>query len=287
MSTQNIQNYIQLIKPGIVIVNSITTFGGIILAGGDFDILKTLWILLGTIFVIASGCALNNVMDIDIDSKMERTSNRVMVQGVILKKNAIAFSIVLLGFSLIVFYLTTNLLTVMIALFGWLVYIVLYTKYFKRTSSWGIVIGAFSGAVPPLIGYCGITNQIDLAAWIIFSILFVWQLPHSWAIVIRRLDDFRNAGIKALVDMENLHSTKIFTVITSFLLIPITYSLTFFNYTGLLYGIMAGITGILFFALCLSGFFTEDERSWAKKVFIFSVNHLTVLIIFLTIDIKI
>lgn len=285
---EQLQRFLQLIKIRIVIVNLITALGGVILASpGSYDLLTTICIIIGTMTMVGSACALNNVLDIDIDSKMQRTKNRILVKGEMSQKTAKQISLILLFVSSIVLYLGTNVLTLLVSLFGWFVYIVLYTLWLKRRNFLGIFVGGLSGAVPPLIGYCGISNTVDMKAILIFSILFVWQLPHSWAIVIRRLDDFKRAEMNPLFSMDRLLATKVSMIVTALLLIPVTYSLTYFNMAGNLYGIAAILTGFIFLYLCIVGLFTKNDTKWAGHVFIYSVNHLTLLILCLTLDLKI
>ena len=158
----------------------------------DFSLL--LLTLLGTTLVVASGCVVNNIIDQDIDQKMQRTQNRALVKKTVSVPIALIYSVVLgvIGFSILWF--GVNAYAFLLALIGFVVYVGFYSLWTKRTTIHQTIIAGAS-ASPPVIGYTAVANQFDLAALLIFLGYALWQMPHSWAIAIYRFDDYKNANI--------------------------------------------------------------------------------------------
>ena len=204
-----IKAYYLLAKPGIIYGNALTAIGGYFLAAkGIFDLSLFLSMLFGLSFVIGSACVFNNIMDQGIDSKMARTKKRALVTKTIPEFHAVVYGSILgiLGFLLLL--CNTNVLTALIAFIGFIFYVIVY-GIFKRKSVHGTVIGSISGAVPPVVGYCAVTNNLDLGAFLLFIILVIWQMPHFYAIAIFRRDDYVAASIPVLPIKKGLFQTKI------------------------------------------------------------------------------
>ena len=280
-----LKEYYYLTKPGIIYGNAITTTAGFFLASkGDFDFGLFLATLAGISLVIASGCVFNNYIDREIDAKMERTKNRALVKGTIPGGSAIIFGIILgiLGFSILAKY--TNLLTVEVALVGIFAYVVLY-GIAKRRTVWGTVVGSISGAVPPVVGYCAVSNSLDLGAILLFLILVCWQMPHFYAIAIYRLDDYTRALIPVLPYKKGIGVTKMYML---FYVIAFTVAaslLTFYGYTGYIYLVVALVLSLTWLWFCIKGLRANvDSKLWAKKMFRFSLVVLTILSIMIIID---
>jgi len=166
--------FFSVTKPGIIVGNIITLTGGFFLGShGNIHFLLYLTTLVGMSLVIASGCVLNNYIDRDIDQLMERTKNRVLVKGLIPEKIALLYATFLGVLGIFLLYWAVNRLTAAIALFGWLVYVVIYSLYAKRHSRFGTSVGAIAGAIPPVVGFCAATNTMSAGAIILFFILFL------------------------------------------------------------------------------------------------------------------
>lgn len=148
--------------------------------------------------VVASGCVFNNYIDRDIDRKMERTKNRVLVKGLISPAVSLVYATLLgiAGFMLLWF--GANPLACWLGVMGFVVYVGVYSLYMKRHSVYGTLIGSLSGAAPPVIGYCAVTGEFDSGAAILLAIFSLWQMPHSYAIAIFRFKDYRAANIPVL-----------------------------------------------------------------------------------------
>ena len=273
-----LKKYLFLTKPGILFGNFVTTLGGYFLAAqGSVDFLLLLITLLGTTLVVASGCVVNNVIDQDIDQKMQRTQNRAMVKKSISVPVALVYSLVLgvIGFSILWFWV--NAYAFLFAVIGFVVYVVFYSLWTKRTTIHQTVIGSISGASPPVIGYTAVSNEFDLAALLIFIGYALWQMPHSWAIAVYRFDDYKNAGIPILPVARSVLRTKIESLIYVILFTITMNALFVYGYTNWLYLVILNALCIYWFYIGVLGFKAENDQLWAKRFFLFSVILITII----------
>ena len=273
-----LKKYLFLTKPGILFGNFVTTLGGYFLAAqGSVDFLLLLITLLGTTLVVASGCVVNNVIDQDIDQKMQRTQNRAMVKKSISVPVALVYSLVLgvIGFSILWFWV--NAYAFLFAVIGFVVYVVLYSLWTKRTTIHQTVIGSISGASPPVIGYTAVSNEFDLATLLIFIGYALWQMPHSWAIAVYRFDDYKNAGIPILPVARSVLRTKIESLIYVILFTITMNALFVYGYTNWLYLVILNALCIYWFYIGVLGFKAENDQLWAKRFFLFSVILITII----------
>ncbi|WP_180084821.1 MULTISPECIES: heme o synthase [unclassified Acinetobacter] len=273
-----LKKYLFLTKPGILFGNFVTALGGYFVAAqGSVDFLLLLLTLLGTLFVVASGCVVNNVIDQDIDSKMQRTQNRAMVKKSISIPVALVFALVLgvIGFSILWFWV--NAYAFLFAVIGFVVYVGFYSLWTKRTTIHQTIIGSLSGAAPPVIGYTAVANQFDLGALLIFIGYAFWQMPHSWGIAVYRFDDYKNAGIPILPVARSIHRTKVESLVYVILFCITMNGLFFFGYANLIYMIVLNALSLYWIYLTIQGFKAEDDQIWAKQYFMFSVKLITVI----------
>lgn len=273
-----LRKYLFLTKPGILFGNFITTLGGFFLAAqGSIDILLLLLTLLGTTLVVACGCVVNNVIDQDIDTKMQRTQNRALVKKTISPTVALIYALVLgvIGFSILWF--GVNGYAFLFAMIGFIVYVGFYSLWTKRTSIHQTVIGSISGASPPVIGYTAVTHQFDVAALLLFLAYALWQMPHSWAIAIYRFDDYKNAGIPILPVARSIYRTKIECVIYILLFAAVLNGLYCFSYTNVFFLITFNALTAYWLYLSVIGFKAENDQLWAKRFFLYSVILITLL----------
>ena len=273
-----LKKYLFLTKPGILFGNFVTTLGGYFLAAqGSVDFLLLLITLLGTTLVVASGCVVNNVIDQDIDQKMQRTQNRAMVKKSVSVPGALVYSLVLgvIGFSILWFWV--NAYAFLFAVIGFVVYVVFYSLWTKRTTIHQTVIGSISGASPPVIGYTAVSHEFDLAALLIFIGYALWQMPHSWAIAVYRFDDYKNAGIPILPVARSILRTKIESLIYVVLFTITMNALFVYGYVNWLYLVILNALCIYWFYIGVLGFKTENDQLWAKRFFLFSVILITII----------
>jgi len=279
------RDFVALTKPGILRSNLVATFGGFWLASGwNVHFIHLIWTLLGTMLVMASSCVFNNYFDRDLDTKMARTQDRVLATRR-LSPNVVlwyAIGLGLLGLGVLAIF--SGLLAAALGVLGMFVYVVIYTLWLKRSSTWSTSIGGISGAMPPVIGYVAVTNHIDLAAWLLFAMLFLWQPPHFWALGIRRVEEYRAAGFPLLPVVKGITRTKYQMLPYIALLIPIPILMYVYNYTGVIYMIVSLVLSVVWLFMAVAGFRKPDTDKWAKTAFIFSINYLTLSFILMIID---
>jgi protoheme IX farnesyltransferase len=280
-----LRHYLQLTKPGIIFGNLITVTGGFFLASkGHFDLALYLAVALGVSLIVASGCVFNNVIDRDIDIKMERTKNRALVIGLISPVHALIYASILGIVGLVLLYSISNQLAALLVVIGFIVYVGFYSLYLKRHSVYGTLIGSISGAMPPVIGYCAVSNQFDIGAVILLVIFSIWQMPHSYAIAIFRFNDYAAASIPVLPVKDGILKAKKHIVAWVVAFTVATLLLTVFGYTGYVYFVVAAIMGVYWLYLAIIGFKTTDDTKWAKKLFMVSVIIITILSIMMSVD---
>ena len=280
-----IKIYYVLTKPGIVLGNIITTAAGFALASrGHIDYWLFLATLIGLSFVIASACILNNYIDRVIDEKMERTKNRAFAKGLISVRNAMLFAIalVMIGIFILAFY--TNLLTAFIAFAGFFFYVVMYS-FWKYRSVYGTLIGSLAGAVPPVVGYCAVSNSFDGGAFLLFVILVLWQMPHFFAIAIYRFDDYLAASIPVLPVKRGMYVTKVQMLLYTIAYIIATLMLTVFGYTGYAYLSVAALLGLTWLYFSIKGFNCSNDTLWARNMFRVSLVIVTALCFMISVDV--
>ncbi|MEQ6376172.1 heme o synthase [Bacillaceae bacterium S4-13-58] len=273
-------DFLALIKIGIINSNLITTFAGFWLAvhftgtGGFLLYWKPfLYTMAGSSLIIAGGCVLNNYYDRDIDHLMKRTKARPTVTGTISLQAilGIGISLTLLG---LFFLAMVNWSAVLIGFFGWFTYVVLYTMWSKRRYTLNTVIGSFSGAVPPLIGWAAIDPNLDITAWILFLIMFIWQTPHFLALAMKKTEEYRAAGIPMLPVVHGFSITKRQMIVYVSCLLPLPFYL---GSLGTFFVVLATILSVGWFVLSLMGLFMKNEIKWATLMFVYSLNYLTIL----------
>jgi len=241
--------------------------------------------LVGLSLVVASGCAINNCIDRDIDARMQRTKTRVTVTGEMSVKAAFAHGIVLgvAGFTLLAAY--TNAVAVFFAVLGYVVYVGVYSLYMKRNSVYGTLVGSLSGAVPPVVGYCAVTAQFDAGAAILLLMFSLWQMPHSYAIAIFRYKDYEAANIPVLPVAQGIEKAKLHIVLYIAVYALVTMLLPLSGYTGIGFMAVAATTSIWWLVMALRGYRSDvDVTGWARQVFGFSILNITILSIAMAVD---
>src|SRR5258708_17524530 len=207
---------------------------------------------------------------------MSRTQKRALVKKTIPAGDALIYGAILgsVGFSLLYFY--TNPLTAFIAFIGFFFYVVVYSIG-KRKTVHGTLLGSISGAVPPVVGYCAVTNHFDITAFLLFLILVVWQMPHFYAIAIFRKDDYAAVSLPVLPVRKSIEQAKMQIVLYIIAFIMVSSLLTFFHFTGYSYLIGMMVVGIIWLLVALKGFRKHENLRWPRKVFFLS---LVVILVF-------
>ncbi|GAF63936.1 protoheme IX farnesyltransferase [Bacillus sp. TS-2] len=279
------KDYLVLAKQGIVTSNLITTFAGVFLAayytstGLTSNLPAAILGILGAALVMAGGCTLNNYIDRDIDPIMERTKKRPSVTGRFSGKHILIVGSMQSIIGMILLSLTTPTAAIIGAV-GLFIYVVLYTMWTKRTTTLNTIVGSFSGAVPPLIGWAAIDGSLHMYAWLLFFIMFFWQPPHFLALAMKRVDEYRAAGIPMLPVVAGFEMTKRQIVLYVGALLPVSLLLYPF---GIVYTVIAALLGLGWFVLGLAGFKMKDDLKWARLMFVYSLNYLTILFVLMII----
>jgi heme o synthase len=279
-----IKEYYKLTKPGMVRGNAMIAVCAFFFASrGHIDWWLLLAMLTGISLIIAAACVFNNYIDQGIDTKMARTKDRALVKNLIPKRNALIYGIILglTGTSILAFY--TNLVTLGLAGLGFIFYVIFYSIE-KRRSVHGTLVGAVSGATPPVIGYCAVTANFDLGALLLFVILVIWQMPHFYAIALYRSDDYAAASIPVLPVIKGINETKAAMLLYIIAFTVAAFSLNFLGYAGTLYLIIAGLLSSSWLLLWTRGVRTTDTKRWARKMFFLSLIVLMGLFITLAIE---
>jgi len=244
-SHSKLSAFVALTKPRILTMVVVMTVTGYFLGAQSLSPLTDVLILIvGTALSSGGAAVLNNYIERDIDSRMQRTRLRPIPAGIISPSEALSFGLILVlaGVSLLVWRI--NLLTGFLSLLTVFLYVLVYTPL-KRLTWLNTVIGAIPGALPPVGGWAAATGHIELGAWIVFLILFVWQHPHFYAIAWMYKEDYRRGGFKMLpvIDPEGVRTFRQ-VVGFSIALIPVSLMPYFFGMAGIWYGIGMTILGI-------------------------------------------
>ena len=280
-ATTVFQDFLALIKIGIVNSNMITVFTGFFFAMqlssmkflANLDLL--VFVLLGSGLIVAGSAALNNLIDRDIDPVMTRTKSRPTVTG---RFNASAVLALALAFIVIgeVLLFSTSMAAGLWGLAGVFSYVVLYSMWSKRKHVGNTVVGSISGAIPPLIGWAAVEPSLGAGAWALFLIMFIWQPPHFYALAMRRTEEYRAANIPMLPVVKGFVRTKKSMLGWVLLLFPLPLLLT---ELGIGFIILATVLNIGWLYFAVRGFKAKDDIKWATGMFVYSLNYMTILFV--------
>jgi protoheme IX farnesyltransferase len=277
--------YIALTKPRIIELLLITTVPTMVLAEEGWPAWSLLVItLIGGTLAAGGANAINMFVDRDIDGLMERTAGRPLVTGLIKPRNGLIFAIALEIAAFAVLWAGANLLSAVLALSAALFYVFVYTLWLKRTSTQNIVIGGAAGAVPVLVGWAAVRDDITWAPIALFGVIFWWTPPHFWALAIKHADEYKAANVPMLPSVvpiaQAVRTMTVYTVIlvvNSLVLAPVAD-------LGLIYTISAAVLGALFLWGTID-LGRTPTASRAMRLFGFSISYVTLLFGALTIDV--
>lgn len=264
-----LKEYVSITKPGIIVGNLISVLAGYFLAAKSepATLSLLLFTMLGVALVIASGCVINNIFDRDIDFKMSRTQNRTMVKGGIKADHAFLYALVMLLAGTGLLYKMANPLSAVMVLLGYVFYVFFYTMWYKRTSVYGTLVGSVSGAIPPLVGYLAVTNYISFEAVLLFSLFCLWQMPHSYAIAMFRMQDYEDAGIPVLPVVKGIQRARqhMMAYVAAFSLVAL--GLYAFGHTGYEYLAVAALSCFSWSKVTFRSMDESNYIQWSKSVF--------------------
>jgi protoheme IX farnesyltransferase len=277
-SVRLIEDVMMLTKARLSTFVLITTFVGFLMASGnDIDWFLLFRTLFGTAFVAASAAVLNQFMERHVDRLMPRTRNRPLPSGRMQPETALGLGVLLAAAGLVYLTLRVNSLAASLAGATLGIYLFCYTPM-KRRSPWCVSIGAISGAIPPMIGWVGARPSLNAGAWILFGILFFWQMPHFLAIAWMYRDEYAQAGFVMLrrKDIDGV-KTALEAVVTAILLLAVTLLPAFMKLALPFYGVTALICNLLV-CWCAVRFFMDRSRANARRMFFASIFYLPVLL---------
>jgi len=240
--------------------------------------------VLGTTLTVASANVFNNYLERESDQLMVRTQSRPLAAQRIPPFYALFFGSALCLIAIPMLTLLVHPLSGLLAGIALVSYVMIYTPL-KRTSSFNTLVGAFPGAMPPLIGWVSATGLIDIGGVLLFSILFLWQIPHSLAIAIYRGPEYQNAGLIILPNDKGLDVTRRQMLLYTTLLLPLPLLLSMMNITGILTAAVGSALGLWWLYLAWIGCTQELKATWARRFFLSSLVYLTGLFGVITIDV--
>jgi protoheme IX farnesyltransferase len=280
----SISDVIQLSKVRLTSSVVFSAIAGYFIAGGSYDSLHLFYLIVGGFLVVASSNGFNQLIEIDLDSMMKRTENRPLPAKRMNPKEALLISLLmgLIGVSLL---FLINFRSGFLGAFSVFLYVLAYTPL-KRISSISVFVGAFPGAFPFMLGWVAVTNSYDIEALILFSIQFIWQFPHFWAIAWVSSEDYQRAGFKMLPGPKD-RSTAFKALIYTIFLIPISI-LPVFGIAGklqlsLVAALLAVVAGLWFLTKAVKLFKTLDDAD-ARRLMISSFIYLPILQLIYVLD---
>jgi protoheme IX farnesyltransferase len=278
------RHYYEMTKPKVVLLIAFTALVGMLLSqDGPVPWQPLLFGLLGISLAAACGAVINHVIDQRIDAVMDRTSWRPIPSGHMDTPHAISFALLLGGISMLLLYFLVNPLTALLTFFALIGYAVIYTLYLKRNTPQNIVWGGLAGAAPPMLGWCAVTGEVTIEAFLLLLIIFVWTPPHFWPLAIHRRDDYAKADVPMLPVTHGIDFTKQQILIYAIMLLAVSLLPFVIQMSGLLYLTGALVLGCAFVYHAIKLLHSEG-RDHAMKTFAFSILYLSLLFTLLLTD---
>lgn len=284
-----VKDLVEITKPRITSTVLLTAAAGVWLANRTFPELAISWVesvlaVVATGVLVSGASALNCWMERGTDAMMRRTRNRATAAGRLPPWAAFAWG---MGLSAVALPVLTFLLDPLAGLLGFIAlvsYVWVYTPM-KRLSSDSLLVGAFPGAAPPLIGWTAVTGRLDLAGVVLFAVLFVWQLPHFLAIAYLCKDDYAAGGLKVHSVVRGEKSTKAWAFFWSIVQLVVSLLLVVMGVAGWLYGVAASVAGLAYIRETRRWLAPEAGVAQAKRVMLGSVLYLAVIFTALLVDV--
>ncbi len=273
-----------LTKPIVVALLLVTTYAGMVIGAQQWPSFPlAFWTLLGGFLAAGGSGAINQYIDREDDTKMQRTQKRPIPSGRLTPAEGLAFGV---GIALASFYLLTamvNFLAALLSLAGILYYVLLYSIFLKKTTVQNIVIGGGAGAIPPLVGWAAATGSLNIPALFLFAIIFMWTPPHFWALALVRRNDYARAGVPMLPVVRGEKETRWQILIYTIELVALTLFLPLFGLGGSIYLVGAAALGG-WLLLAAWKVWKQEGNKVAWKMYRYSSMYLAFLFVVLMID---
>jgi protoheme IX farnesyltransferase len=280
-----IGGFIALTKPRIVELLLVTTVPTMVLAQNGWPSTALVVVtLVGGSLAAGGANALNMVIDRDIDKLMERTKHRPLVTGLVTPRQAVVFAWTLEVVAFAILWAGANLLSAVLTFSATLFYVVVYSLWLKRTSRQNIVIGGAAGAVPVLVGWSAVTNDVSWAAVVLFALIFLWTPPHFWALAIRHAEDYRAASVPMLPVVVPIEKTIRSMFVYTVTLVTCSLVLAPVADLGPIYWISATVLGLGFLA-GIEGLRRQPTPAVSMRLFSYSISYITLVFGAMTVDV--
>ena len=284
-NNNKLKDYLQLMKPSLSIMVVFSSVICYLLAPKvvEFDWIMILLLFVGGMLVTGSANTINQVVERETDAIMKRTASRPVASGRMSVEEGWAFAVItgLVGVFILGYYF--NWLSAGLAAFSLFLYAFVYTPL-KRVNAIAVLVGAFPGALPCLIGWAAGEDELSAGGWVLFAIQFLWQFPHFWAIAWVAHNDYSSAGFKLLPsDKGPTKWTALQTVIYALLLLPVCAVPYLMGMTGSLSLIIVSLTNIFLLIQCIR-LYKEHNSKAARRVMFSSYLHLPVVFLALLSD---
>jgi protoheme IX farnesyltransferase len=277
------RDLLELTKPRITATVLVTTAGGLWLAPGTLAAVPALLTLLGTALMVSSASALNALLEREPDARMHRTRGRPIPSGRVSPQVAAIVAGACAGISLPLLALFVGWLPGALAALALVLYVWVYTPM-KQRSTDALLVGAVPGAIPPLIGWTAATGRLDLSGFVLFGLLFVWQLPHFLSIALYLEDDYARGGHRVFPVVRGDPAARRYLVLWAALLLPVSLLVVPMHLAGAAYAAVALLAGAAFLGFAVNGLVRGLGRRWARQVMLASVLYLCVIFAALILD---
>ena len=283
--SNRLKDYLQLIKPSLSIMVVFSSVISYLLAPNvvDYDWQMILLLFAGGMLVTGSANAINQVVEKDTDALMKRTAKRPIAAGRMSMAEGWAFAVICGVAGVLILGYFFNWLSAGLAAFSLFLYAFIYTPL-KKINAIAVLIGAFPGATPCLIGWAAGANELSLGGWVLFAIQFLWQFPHFWAIAWVAHKDYSNAGFKLLPSEQGpTKYTALQTIVYSLLMIPVGMIPYYIGMSGMTSLIIVMLTNLFLVMQCFR-LYKEMNAKAARRVMFSSYIHLPVVLLALLMD---
>ncbi|HET7393406.1 MAG TPA: heme o synthase [Candidatus Binatia bacterium] len=283
-ASRRVADFCELTKPRIVLMVLITAFVGYYAGSGNVpDYVQLVEMLLGTALAAGGTLTLNQFLERDTDAMMDRTCRRPLPDGRLQPNDALWFGIALTSLGLVYLALSVNWLSAFVAAAITMSYLLAYTPM-KRFSPLCVPVGAVPGALPPVIGWVAARGELSIDAWVLFAIMFLWQIPHTLAIACLYREDFAKAGIQFLPVIEpDGESTNRQIIVHCLALLVVGLLPTLIGLAGAIYFVAAFLLGIGFLASGVS-LVMAPSRTGARRLLFASLIYLPALLLVMALD---
>jgi protoheme IX farnesyltransferase len=274
--------YFELTKPRVQSLLLWTTITTMLVAGSPSIGLILLTCLGGALSAGSAG-AINHYIDRNLDAQMARTAKRPIPSGLIAPRAALIYGITLGVASEAVLLIGVNTLAALLALCGLLGYVFVYTLWLKPRTPQNIVIGGAAGAIPPLVGWAAVTGSLNLTAWLLFAIVFMWTPPHFWALSLLIKDDYAAGHVPMLPVVRGERSTTTHIIVYSAILVATTLIPVATGAFGAIYAVSAALLGLGFIWMA-ARLRREADRPAALRTYLYSLAYLAMLFVMMVVD---